>query len=505
MFVHALHQNKGNASGLRTNVLAIPQHMFGCHASCGTWCNYNKDPENFQHRSLPSGKPLTDQSVKTQLSQLLQALADHADSIAPCGRTRDNESFNNIVAAKAPKAQHYSSSGSLKARVGAAVAQKNLGSTYLSKVYETCGLSPGSRFQSHATKTDKRKRQTNLYKTSVEYKRRRLDFSAYKTNAQSSQEVREGRTYESNVGLSSASADNYEIPAPVPVPSYHEIEESLFRKSTVVMFDLETTSLKKDCDIIQLAACCDDKYFTRYVTPNQSISRCSQKVTGITFMDGTMRHNGRVVNHMPIKQCLEEFLLWLSSHKPFVLAAHNSKAFDANRLARYVRKNGPYDLYSDFVPRFAETLPYFKTMYKLPNYKLSSVVSHVLGSDKDFAQHDAMEDSKMLQRLCKQSSEKSLRPSSFPIDAVLHCVLRQEACEANLSSMKPLIDNKLISLATATRVASSGLHLTDIQLAYKRKGADGVKHLLQEKDCNGCVRGTRSAAILKKLLLFFTN
>ena len=58
----------------------------------------------------------------------------------------DNESFNGMVAAKAPKACHYTSPGSLKARVGAVVAQNNLGSTYLSKVYETCGLSPGSKF-----------------------------------------------------------------------------------------------------------------------------------------------------------------------------------------------------------------------------------------------------------------------------------------------------------------------------------------------------------------------
>ena len=186
------------------------------------------------------------------------------------------------------------------------------------------------------------------------------------------------------------------------------------------------------------------------------------------------------------------------------MAAHNAKTFDAHRLVRWVYSNGLYDQYADIVSGFADTLPFFKTLYRLPNYKLPTVVSHVLGSAA-FTQHDAMEDSKILQQVCQQLSESSLHTYSFSIQAALHGVKRHEACDANLSSLTPLVKDKLISMATATRIASSGLRLTDIQLAHKRSGADGVKHLMQEKDSNGRVRVTNSAATLKKLMLFFAK
>lgn len=50
------------------------------------------------------------------------------------GSTQANESINNSIASKAPKRFHYSGSASLNYRVSAAVAQKNIGHTYVSKV-----------------------------------------------------------------------------------------------------------------------------------------------------------------------------------------------------------------------------------------------------------------------------------------------------------------------------------------------------------------------------------
>lgn len=48
-----------------------------------------------------------------------------------------------MVAAKAPKNVHFSSSGNLSYRVAACVAQKNSGHKYLVSVNRSLGLSPG--------------------------------------------------------------------------------------------------------------------------------------------------------------------------------------------------------------------------------------------------------------------------------------------------------------------------------------------------------------------------
>jgi len=44
------------------------------------------------------------------------------------------ESFNNVIASKAPKRIHYSGSGSLENRVSCAVAEKNMGTQYVRKI-----------------------------------------------------------------------------------------------------------------------------------------------------------------------------------------------------------------------------------------------------------------------------------------------------------------------------------------------------------------------------------
>ena len=60
--------------------------------------------------------------------------AQNAKKLAPCGSTLANESFNNSVASKAPKALHYSSSESLDFKVKVAACQKNIGYSYVSEV-----------------------------------------------------------------------------------------------------------------------------------------------------------------------------------------------------------------------------------------------------------------------------------------------------------------------------------------------------------------------------------
>ena len=63
-FGYVLTQNKGNPEGIRKGCKVIPSHAFGDHSSCGSWCQYQKNPESYQHQSLPHGKDLEGHDLK---------------------------------------------------------------------------------------------------------------------------------------------------------------------------------------------------------------------------------------------------------------------------------------------------------------------------------------------------------------------------------------------------------------------------------------------------------
>ena len=63
-----------------------------------------------------------------------------ANKLAFLSSTQANESFNNTVVSKAPKARHYSDSSSLQFRLCASVSQKNEGYNYIANVHNDAGL-----------------------------------------------------------------------------------------------------------------------------------------------------------------------------------------------------------------------------------------------------------------------------------------------------------------------------------------------------------------------------
>ena len=110
---------------------SIIPHAFGEHESCGSWCQFLTDPDTYKHKSLPKGLDLKGEALQGDLTVIFSSFAKNAEKLAPCGSTLSNESFNNTVASKAPKARHYSGSESLDFRVKAATCQKNVGHNYI--------------------------------------------------------------------------------------------------------------------------------------------------------------------------------------------------------------------------------------------------------------------------------------------------------------------------------------------------------------------------------------
>ena len=122
----------------------------------------------------------------------------------------------------------------------------------------------------------------------------------------------EGTTYKSRVDLDTNAheMDTDEIPDPIKEHIPLQIEGSSYDSGKVIYFDLETTSLGKDCDIVQVAACCGISRFSAYVQcANQEISTIAQEITGLHFdSTGTLYHNGVEVESVQLENALDQFL-----------------------------------------------------------------------------------------------------------------------------------------------------------------------------------------------------
>lgn len=233
---YAIVQNKDNPVSLTRALQSIVPHAFGDHSMCGDWCSYLRNPAEFKHRSLPGGKDLHCCNLKSQLQSIINNLILEVKSIAPCGSTNINENFNHMVSSKAPKARHYSSTGSLQVRVASAVSEKNIGSTYLCDVHQKCGISPGTVCNNFAKRLDKIRKRTNSYKTSISYKRRKLQSRLAGSQTRCAVELREGATYESRIDFTPSISDQDItcIPPPIDEPLYSSIPESSLQSATKV-------------------------------------------------------------------------------------------------------------------------------------------------------------------------------------------------------------------------------------------------------------------------------
>ena len=98
----------------------------------------------------------------------------------------------------------------------------------------------------------------------------------------SSKEKKEGTTYKAGVA--------YEIDSDLSIPAHEHqpIFEPVPTLENLVFCDIETGSLHKDCDILQIAACAGENSFNRHIRPTKPISPGASNVTGLTSQGGVL-------------------------------------------------------------------------------------------------------------------------------------------------------------------------------------------------------------------------
>ena len=466
-FMYAVTQNKGNPEKLREDLKAIVPHAFGEHNKCGDWCGYKKDPVSFEHSSLPKGQNFTGATLRSDLEKIFDTLSENAANIAPYASTN------------------------------CTVAQENVGHGYVSKFNESLGVAPRTLTKQTANTYDKKRQTETDHTYSKRYKRQHLPDTLQDDSHLKSVELHEGPTYSTGIAVNTAvGIENIPPPKESPTP---ELIASVPQNR--VYFDLETTSLAQNCDIVQLSAVCGANVFDTYVQPSQPIAKEAAAVHGITCQSGQMAHLGKPVQSLPPNIALQNFMHWLEDRKPVILIAHNGKRFDAPRILRHICCAKLRGAFSNCVLGFADTLPVFQELCpKMPNYKQETLVSQILNTQ--YQAHNSLEDVKALQELCmyKSIEDQLFQKHSVTTSSLLEILEDDKMTEGNLVSMDMVIRDKVVNAATAKKIAQSGLSWGHVEKAYQRDNDNGVANLFKEKHKSGKVRVTARKKIISSVV-----
>ncbi|XP_071578903.1 uncharacterized protein [Temnothorax nylanderi] len=463
-FNYALDQNKGNTEATTKALLSIAEHIFGSHSNCGTWCEAKDNPE-YVFKSLPKGKPLFSKSLQTALHGVLMEFTSRVLKVAPGGSSQLNESFNHMVATRAPKSRHYSSSRSILLRVAAAVCQKNVGAKHIIDVRVEAGLPPGTIAEEYRLRREVLQRAIAVKRTTLEAKRRRCYLKNKRQRITIARESRERITYQSGMGLD------------LPIETTCKIDEPLREDSPQVIVDIETTGLASTADIVQIAAKCGDQEFARYMLPSQSINCHAAEKTGLSVVGGELHHYSKVVTTIPPREVGEEFIRFLGECGPqALLLGHNIVRFDAPRIMRWLQGLGLLESFVKGVYGVCDTIPLIGQGKVKKQEELAKL--YLKGEEWEriiAGSHNALTDCQILYGLLAhfKVSDTAITAGALRLQTLLQRPAIAKKKAQFLETLQCLRDH--ISKNMMSKIAAAGINMNSLRDAFNGSGADGVK------------------------------
>lgn len=154
---------------------------------------------------------------------------------------------------------------------------------------------------------------------------------------------------------------------------------------------------------------------------------------------------------------------------------------------------------------FVDTLPLLKKLLPdLESYKQANVYKHVCG--EDFDAHNAVGDVAALSDILLKlkPDNKDLLTHSFSTESVITQQHFDQETRKNQKTFDQLVTGKYMTNFIAHRMAESGLMFDNSKSAYRVHGVEGIQNLLTEKRDNGGPRVTKNAAVIDKIVQYFT-
>lgn len=193
-------------------------------------------------------------------------------------------------------------------------------------------------------------------------------------------------------------------------------------------FDLETSGLGPDCEILQLAMIDEfGREFNEYAMPERPIDDGASKVTRLTLSANrdVLLYDGKAVEALSLSALLESAIEFLRHYtEKVVLIAHNCFNFDAPVLKRALLQHGVYENFCDINVKFADSYrmmwcKFPALRYRKGTLKLTNIIANMTCDTSELLStaHNAMSDTLMLKILCeKYFTNAEICKSSQPIE-----------------------------------------------------------------------------------------
>ena len=254
-------------------------------------------------------------------------------------------------------------------------------------------------------------------------------------------------------------------------------------------------------NIIQIAACREDQTFTRYILPPNGIPKKVVEVTGLSVQGTNMFYRGSKVKTVSLEAALTDFITFLQPQTNLV--GHNINAFDNRILLLHLKDLHLISALKEKVASFMDTLPMVKELYperkeQKKNYKQEDLVCDILGTP--YNAHNALADVTSLQNLCTHINFRdiTIQKHAVTFSSTVNNVEHKVKTRKLKTSLHSMVCNKVLSDQMATKIASTGLSLDHLKLAYKRGGVEGLKDLFCERTSAG-VRITKNQRIIQNV------
>ena len=240
--------------------------------------------------------------------------------------------------------------------------------------------------------------------------------------------------------------------------------------------------------------------------PKKAIEPRASEITGLCCRNGKLYHNGTEVKALPIKDALKGLFEFLGSSDRNIIYGHNIQSYDCHILLNALNACGMTDTLHSHLEGFVDTLKLFKSFSPgLTSYSQKNLVESLL--QRTYAAHDAIENVKAHEQLVRVSSipPSVIEKVSFSVAYAIEINLQSSNIRKNSDTFSVMLREKIISTATAKKMAGSGLRFAHLQMAFDRNGNDGVTSLLTELNESGFPRVTRSKKIITGVIDFLSR
>ncbi|XP_034241219.1 uncharacterized protein LOC117645265 [Thrips palmi] len=490
---YALAQNRGDVEATRRAIMNIPEHVYGNHTSCGDWCKA-KDNPNYVFKDFPSKQPLRDPAFKATLIKMLQDMADNAEQLAPGGSTQQNESFNHMVATRAPKSRHYCGTNSNYLRVSATVSYKNLGAEHSEAVFKSANLSP--TVNAFRVSVQRRREWKARYQSRLDDKRRRLHLKTKNLWAEADAARKDGPSYESGMSgvmeraVASSDCSSDWLPPPCDISP----------DCAVVYVDIETTGFLATDQIVQVAAKCGDRQFSVFMMPTVSFHAIASAKTGFKVFRGELMYREEVLTTTPPLNAAEQFITFLAECGPQVLlVGHNIIRFDAPRIVQWLEDLSCLKDFCEVVCGFTDTKPLIKQGKVGGQEELAK--TYLVGPEWEVHRqgaHNASSDVILLEGLVRHfkvgvNTLKTSAVSSREFFMNRAMLKRRRFLLPQLAELKGKVSDLMIG-----RMAAHGVTISDLQREFDKNGVPGLTIFLG-MHINGKPRVTASKKIVNAI------